>query len=160
MRSTTGRATLVLALAAALAAGCSDKGSSKDDEPKGFPGPEGGQGGIIRTRNVQLVQNELKQIGLAYHNFHDAKRCGPANVDELAPFFDNDPKLKQAFQQGRYVFHWNLGLRQMTQGSSNTILAYERDPDANGNRIVVMGDGTPKTMGDAEFKAALKAQGK
>jgi hypothetical protein len=161
MRGVKGRASIVVVLAAALLAGCSEKGSSKkDDEPKGFPAPEGGQGGIIRTRNLQLVQNDFKQLGLAYHNFYDARKRGPANVDELAPFFDNDARLKQALQQGQYVFHWNMGLNQMPQGTSNTILAYERDPDAAGNRVVVMGDATPKIMGKADFEAALKAQGK
>jgi hypothetical protein len=113
-----------------------------------------------RFRDIQLMQNDFKQLGLAYHSFYDAKRRGPANVDELAPFFDNDIRLKQALQQGQYVFHWNLGLNQMPQGSSNTILAYERDPDAAGNRFVVMGDATPKIMGEADFEAALKAQAK
>jgi hypothetical protein len=146
-----------------LLAGCGDtkKGADTSESRGGFPGPAGKQGGIVRRANEPQILNDLKLIGLAYHQYFGTHNKGPADIDQLAPFFDNDARLKKDLGPGgRYVFHWNLGITQMTQGTSNTILAYERDADADGNRAVVMGDGAPRVMGDQEFKATLKAQGK
>jgi hypothetical protein len=156
-----GAAFLALVTAAGLA-GCDKKedASRKGDSPQGgFPPPQGGQGGVIRVRNIQQVNNDMKQLGLAYHNFQGTYNRGPATVEELSPFFDNNAQIKEALQKGEYVFHWKLNLGAMTQGSSNTILAYEKDADAKGNRVVAMGDATVKTMNTADFQATLKAQG-
>jgi hypothetical protein len=47
----------------------------------------------------------------------------------------------------------------MTQGTSNTILAYEKDAD-QGMRHVLMADGRAVVMNQADFDKAPKAVGK
>jgi hypothetical protein len=55
------------------------------------------------------------------------------------------------------VFIYNVGLKQMKQGSSKTILAYEKAADEKGLRVVLFGDGSVIVLPDAEFQASPKA---
>jgi hypothetical protein len=134
--------------------------ADRDRAAKGFPDPEGGQGGIIRARNITQVKNELKQIGLAFMQYDLENNKGPANVQALTPYFERNARLTQLLASGKYVFHWNLAARQMEQGASNTILAYEKVPDRDGDRVVVMGDASIRVFGADDFQKRLKAQGK
>ena len=103
--------------------------------------------------------NQLKMIGLAYHNHLDAKRQPPAKIEDLAPFYENDAKITAALKDGSVVFIWKSSIQNMTAGTSNTVLAYEKEaPDKGG--LVLMADGSVKTMSAKEFKDAPKAPGK
>jgi hypothetical protein len=117
-------------------------------EPKSNPAP---------AVDRQLVTNHLKMLGLAYHSFLDAKRVPPASLDELAPFFENDAKLLEALRRGDYIFIYKVHILKMTAGTSNTILAYEKDVPSKGG-LVLMADGSVQTMTAQEFQAAPKAQ--
>jgi hypothetical protein len=164
MFSRIGLAALCLALTVLLS-GCGKekkKGSDDDGVKRNGPFPQGepGQGGIVRTANKQVVQNHMRQIGLAFHNFCDSHPGkGPAKPEDLLPFLENDAKIKEAFEKGLYVLHWHKPITQMTQGTSKTIVASEKEPDAYGNRVVVLGDASPKTMNKAEYEKTLQAQG-
>ena len=105
-----------------------------------------------RTR----IQNDLKQIGLAYHNFFDTNRKGPAKAEDLGPFLENDARLLGLLKTETIVFYWNVGLLQMPQGTSNTVLAYDWEAPTKGG-MALMGDGSVKRMTPQEFQAAPKA---
>jgi len=62
----------------------------------------------------------------------------------------DDPKAYQGLQDGHYV------LKPIRELSSSLVLAYEKDPDLRGNRVVVFGDGSVKTLNEQDFQAALK----
>jgi len=84
---------------------------------------------------------------------------GPPNVAALSPFYDKVPTYDSALKEdGWIVFIWNVAPRQMTQGTSNTILAYEKDMDDRGARVVLFGDGRVDVLGEETFQAATKAQ--
>lgn len=100
--------------------------------------------------------NDLKQIGLAYHNHIDATGKAPAKAEDLGPYFCNSKKLLDLLKDEEIVFFYKVGIAQMTAGTSNTVLAYVKDvPDKGG--LVLMGDGSVKKMSADDFKKATLA---
>jgi hypothetical protein len=100
--------------------------------------------------------NDLRQIGLAYHNHVDAANKAPAKAEDLGPYLDNNKRLLDLLKNEDVVFFYNVTPTQMTSGTSNTVLAYVKDvPDKGG--LVLMGDGSVKKMSADEFKKATLA---
>jgi hypothetical protein len=93
-------------------------------------------------------QNELHNFAVAYVTYALGSGQGPSNVQELRDSLT--PKMVKAFQDdGDYVVHW--GVRNP---SGNSILAYAKDPDVYGTRLVAKGDGTVVRMSREEFEQA------
>src|SRR5262249_20312863 len=40
------------------------------------------------ARDLPKVKNDFKRLALAFHDFFDTHNRGPANVEQLAPFYD------------------------------------------------------------------------
>jgi hypothetical protein len=121
--------------------------------------PPAAEAAAADPRAKAIRTNQLKMIGLAYHSHLDSKRQPPAKVEDLAPFYENDAKVTAALKDGSFVFLWKSSIQNMTAGTSNTVLAYEKEtPDKGG--LVLMADGSVKTMSAKEFKDAPKAPGK
>jgi hypothetical protein len=119
---------------------------------------------LVFTRNAPTqgdlrTPNQLKQIGLAYHNYFDAKRKAPENAEDLAPYFENNERLLGELKSKRIVFFYGVGLLDMKAGTSKTILAYQKDVPARGG-WVLFGDGSVKRMSAEEFKESPKAKAK
>jgi len=111
--------------------------------------------GTVQAQD-KVTANDLKQIGLAYHNHIDAVSRAPQKAEDLAPYFDNSKKLLDHLKSKRIEFYYGVGIAQMTEGTSNTILAYEKDaPDKGGQ--VLFGDGSVRKLTADEFKKAPKA---
>jgi len=103
------------------------------------------------------VSNDLKQIALAFHNCLDATNKAPQKADDLEPYLDKNQKLIDALKGGEYVFLYGVTLQQMTQGTSNTVLAYQKDVPTKGG-FVAYGDGSVKRLTADEFKKAILAK--
>jgi hypothetical protein len=102
--------------------------------------------------------NDLKELALAYHSFLDSHQGKPpANLEDLATYFDKGGTVLQAMKEGKYVFLYGVGLQAMPMGSANTVLAYEKDVPTRGGQVV-MADGSVKDMTAKEFEAAPKAK--
>jgi hypothetical protein len=123
---------------------------------------------LVQTNGARAVAaddkptvNEMKQIGLAYHNHFDANRKGPAKAEDLAPYFDktNRDKMVGFLKSGQVVFIFNVGLLDMTDGTSNTVIAYVKEAPKEGG-FVLYGDGSVKTLKADEFKKAILAKPK
>ena len=93
--------------------------------------------------------NDLGQFAKAYvyHALANGGR-GPASVQDIRTSLT--PKMVNAFgDEGDYVVNW--GLRDP---SSNSILAYAKDADVYGTRLVARGDGAVVRMSKEEFEQA------
>lgn len=107
------------------------------------------------ARDERLRSNQLKRIGLAYHNHMDSSKKPPAKVEDLAPYYENDAQITAAIKEGTFVVFWNCSFQAMKAGTSNTILAYEKETPEKGG-LVLMADGSVRTMTVKEFKDAPK----
>ena len=155
----------VLSLTGAmLLCGCSPKaGTSSNPAPEqkpsqvqSTPAPrsQGGQTSAGAIQNVRQAAkrvgdgNELRNFALAYTQYALANGQGPSSVQEIKDSLTS--KMAKAFQgDGDYVVNW--GIRNP---SGNSILAYAKDPDVYGTRLVAKGDGTVVRMSKEEFEQA------
>ncbi len=118
-------------------------------------------GAAARIREVTEVQNVLRQLGVAYRNFEVSENRGPKNQQELSPYYENNGQINEYLKNKWVTFIY--GVRRQAfdeQGASNTILAYETDPDARGIRMVLFGDGSVNGLNEQDFKTSPKAKGK
>jgi len=81
------------------------------------------------------LMNDLKVVGLDYHNFHDANRKGPASWDELQKN-SMDPQAVQRVKEAGYQVKWDVEFGKVSEGLSNTVLA-----EKPGGRFKLMMDG-------------------
>jgi len=114
-------------------------------------GGQAGGGAIQAVRGaVKRVgdETELKNFALAYTQHALANGGGPSSVQEIR---DSLPfKAVKAFDKdGDYVVNWGI---QSPSGSS--ILAYAKDVDMYGLRLVAKGDGAVVRMKREEFERA------
>ncbi len=116
-------------------------------------------GTIRQAAQKTQDSNDLKQIVLTYHMFHDEKSRGPDTVDEFSAWAQQ--KAPEAaivigsIKSGKYVFYMGVRLTTLTDGTVNTVLGYAATtPTAGG--LVVMADGSVQTMTAAQFAAAPK----
>ena len=113
---------------------------------------------IGETRAQERVEaNDLKQIGLAYHAYHDATNQGPKKAEDLAPYFENSKKLLDFLKTNRIEFYYGVRITEMTEGTSNTVLAHEKDVATKGGWCLY-GDGSVKKLSALEFKKAILAK--
>jgi hypothetical protein len=81
----------------------------------------------------------------------------PNTIEDLEAYYENR-KITQAVKDGAIVVI--LGVNPEKQ-PGQAILAYTQEPDANGERVVLLCNlSTPQAMGTQAFEAAPKAQGK
>jgi hypothetical protein len=116
------------------------------------------KGGIIRAMDVQEVKNNMKQIGLAYHNYVSSNNKAPLKMQDLMQFLERNASIEKMLSDGSVVFIYGVRLQDMTQGTSNTLIAYEKDADTRGFRVVLFGDGSVDMLPDDEFQTKTKAQ--
>jgi hypothetical protein len=103
--------------------------------------------------------NDLKQIGLAYHNYYDANQKAPAKAGDLSKYLDNNKKLLDMLDSGNVVFVFGVGILDMKDGTSNTVLAYVKDIEKDGG-LALYGDGSVKKLTADDFKKAIIAKPK
>ncbi len=112
-----------------------------------------------RQVDPRKIVNGLKQIGLAYHAIQDATNKAPTKAEDLGPYIENDKRLLGLLNNKDIVFIYGVKLLEMTDGSSNTVLAYEKDAPTKGG-AVLYGDGSVRKMSADEFKKAIIAKPK
>jgi hypothetical protein len=95
---------------------------------------------------------ELKNFALAYSLYFNSNGKGPSNVKDLGT--DIPGKNVEAFQDDSvYVVKWNL-----RNVSGSTIIAYVKEPDSFGTRMVAKGDGSVVRMNKNEFEQAMSGR--
>ena len=97
-------------------------------------------------------QNDMKQLGLAIHNFQDQNGRTPKNFDELdkAGILDN-PEIGPQIRNGQITVIWGFS----TKKSADKVIAYRTA--SNGMIIILYGDGKVLTEIEAVFGGMAKA---
>jgi hypothetical protein len=115
-----------------------------------------GCGAVEEARNAakrQQMSNNLKQLGLAYHNCHDTLQRGPNGWQE-AQEFGMDAKARQEIEDAGYTVHWGYKIQDIIEGTSNTVLAYPPNAATEGGQVLMF-DASARQVSAAEF-AELK----
>jgi prepilin-type N-terminal cleavage/methylation domain-containing protein/prepilin-type processing-associated H-X9-DG protein len=103
-------------------------------------------------------QNNLKQIGLACHNYHDANQTlppvlvGPANASPLVTML---PYFEQANKYQQFVLTADLN-GQAARGQDMPILLCPSDPSSGQFSVTLGGQSVP--VGRTNYQASLGAQ--
>jgi hypothetical protein len=116
-----------------------------------------GKGLLARSIERAKYSGYFNNIRHAYVSCDTSDGHGPVDLERLKPELENNRAICDAIQNGQIVVIWGVSLRN-TPG--NTILAYEKDADANGKRFVLLAGGSIQEMQDQEFQTTPKAQGK
>lgn len=111
-----------------------------------------------KADDAKALTNDLKEILLAYHSYADKnKGSAPAKAADLAPFLEK--RARARLEDKSVVFIYGVTLRDMVKGTSNTILAYEKDAPEKGG-LAGYGDGSVRKLTADEFKKAIVAKAK
>lgn len=144
-------------------ASCNTASTPEETPTRGNEHPSGSEpvqdkqpGGLARKRDLIQLRPDFHQIGLAY-NAICAEGKPPKSKEDFRSYLKS-PKLMKHFDDGIIEFYYNVSPLQMPEGSSNTIVGYEPRSDQSAQRLVIMGDGSVKTMTDAEYAKAPKAK--
>ena len=104
----------------------------------------------------QQMMNNLKQLGIAYHNCHDANMRGPLNWQEAAQF--GVPSDAQAAMEAEgYTVHWGVKMADALGGTSLFVIAYPANAASAGGTVLML-DGSVMQMTAQEFSEALAKQ--
>jgi hypothetical protein len=114
------------------------------------------QAGREAAQRAQSM-NDLRELGLAYWNFHDQTGKSPASWDDLASSGYMTGETIQKLQAQNVTVHWNVEISQLPLGTSEYILAYPAG--ASGPLVtVLMGDGSVQNVAPDELQRRLDAQ--
>ncbi len=104
--------------------------------------------------------NDLKQIGLAFHNHCDAIAKAPTKGADLAPYLENNKRILDLLASGEIVFLYGVSVQDLVKsgkGLSKIVIGYEKVVPTKGG-YVLFGDGSVKKMTPEEFKQAPLAK--
>jgi hypothetical protein len=104
----------------------------------------------------QDMMNNLKQLGIAYHNCHDAMQRGPLNWQEAAQY-GVPSDAQAAMEAAGYTVHWGIKMADATGGTSLFVLAYPANAATEGGAVLML-DGSVHQMTAQEFSDALAKQ--
>jgi hypothetical protein len=117
-----------------------------------------GCGGVRQAAARQKRANELKIVGLAYHNYMDANGGkAPQQAADLQQYTMGDPGANAALTDGSLVFVYGVKLADMTGGASSTVIAYESQVPQSGGHVI-MGDGSVMTVTAQGFQGMTVAK--
>src|SRR5262249_11429006 len=117
-------------------------------------GPPTAAAHVQRGKERQINQNDLRQLALTFTRIKTLQVDNRAlTKDELKAEVQRDmPRLWQAIEEGKIIVNYN------NDGSSNSVVAYEKNADLNGNHLVTMGDASTKLVPSAQLQQILPKQ--
>jgi hypothetical protein len=112
-----------------------------------------GCGKVRTSADRSKLMNDMKQLGLAYHNFQDAEGRPPKSFDELNKKFP----LPAGASQVTVIWGGAIRGTDVEGPSSEIVLGHAPDPDGKGV-LALMCDASVVRMTNAEFESAKKAK--
>src|SRR5688500_1613361 len=83
----------------------------------------------------QQMANNLKQLGVAYHNYLDVNNKAPTGWQDLQTFLG--PEIQQQLEAAGYTFIWGIKPADAKQGTSNTIIAHHANAATEGGHVLL-----------------------
>jgi hypothetical protein len=120
-------------------------------------------GKVREAAERQKRMNDLRQVGIAFQNYHEANRTFPPDEATFVKWAQtNAPEVVPIVQSGQYTILYGavtIPALVAGDGTSNTVIGYDNFP-LGGNRAVLTADGMAQPMTEAEFaaKPRLKAR--
>lgn len=117
-----------------------------------------GCGAVTQARKAadrSQKMEQLKRVGVEYHNFHDANKRGPNNWDELESFSKGTSPVVKLIRQAGYELYSGVTFKDVSIGTSNCIMAHNPADVATGGEVLMM-DGSVMHMSADELKKALE----
>jgi hypothetical protein len=131
-------------------AGTSQKANSQGKESQGESASAGVYQNIRQAKKRLPDEDALHNFALAYTQYALLNGQGPSNVQEIKDSLT--PKMAKGFEpDGIYTVNWKI-----KNPSGSSILAYVKEPDAYGTRLVAKGDGSVVRMSKEEFGQAMR----
>lgn len=97
--------------------------------------------------------NDMKAVGLAMHNYFDAHKRWPPNVDGIQSFLPMDAtKLRDRLQKREIEAVWGA----VGGPQPGVVIAWDTQKFADGRNVAFM-DGSVQFVADAEFQKMPKA---
>lgn len=105
---------------------------------------------VVRGQDLQAVRNQFSQLGVFYNQYVTEFGKPPAKADDFLEYIKrDDARTYRDIKEGRFVLNVGSPL------SANSVLAYEKDKDIRGMRVVVFADRRVEMMDEQQLKAAL-----
>ncbi len=106
------------------------------------------------TLKAQLGKNGMEELAEVYKYMAKENEPAPRALTDLDKYEPNLVTAYPKLQSGEYVMFWGTGYLP----SSDAVLAYEKSAADSGG-LVLLQNGTVKTVTAAEFKSLRKAGG-
>jgi hypothetical protein len=140
----------VLLAAALLPAGCTRSRGAAPATTTQADAQSTRPGRVKRILDKTKAREYMHQIGIFYQTYVAENGKPPAKLDDFLEYIKRDSRDEyRMLKEGAFVWNAKAGT------NSNKILSYEKDPDLDDNRIVLMGDGSVQQMSTADFDKAL-----
>jgi hypothetical protein len=112
-------------------------------------------GNIYRTMDDVDFDAAMRNIALAMQQHEIQNNRLPKNMDELAAFYEKNPRIIDAFKW--LEVQWGA---PKPADPANTVFMNEIGPDRANNRAVITANGTFTKIPEEQFAKMPKAQGK
>jgi hypothetical protein len=142
----------VILAAALLPAGCMrSRGAPPATTQQQAAAQSTRPGRVKRILDKTKARAYMHQIGILYQAYiTDNNNKPPAKLDDFLAYIQRDSRDEyRMLKEGSFAWNAKAGT------DSNKVLCYEKDPDLDDNRIVLMGDGSVEQMSTADLDKAL-----
>jgi hypothetical protein len=130
-------------------------GCKPEPDPTGGGGGGGGLGAHVqRGKEKRSLENDIRQLGLFIQQFETQEGHLPKSWEEFKPFLKGDgSRIAKEIEDRQIIVLFG------SPWNSNTIYAYELEPDIRKSHVVLYGGGAVVTVPTDQLRSALQKQG-
>ena len=107
-------------------------------------------------------KNDLAQVGIAMHNYHETNKTLPPDKQAFVDFLQkSDPSTASIVNGGQYTFYYaKVPPPALTEGTHTVVVRGANQTGSDGRRLVLFADNHVDLLNDAEFNAKPKLKDK